>query len=125
MLVKLQAEYYPEFDDIKENFLIDFYGTVYATRGFTFEGETSILDETKTSFDAQAISISFMVAGNESKEISAIQFKSFCNFLNDSLINKEIAGNYKLFNLSSLLGNENLIDFPKDCQLELYWEKSN
>ena len=121
-IVNLQQESYPDFDDIRENFLIATDGTVYEGRGFSREGEATILEDTKTSFDIQAVSISFMVT-EEKQEPNSVQLETFCNFLNRSKSNEEIKENYKVFHQSSLISsNENLIENFEHCEVK--WEKS-
>jgi hypothetical protein len=84
-----------------------------------------ILEDTKTTFDAQAISISFLVT-EENEEPSSLQIEHFCHFLNHSMINNKTAENYKVFHRSSLLAaatNEHLTDNMADCIKK--WETSN
>lgn len=121
-IVNLQQESYPDFDDIRENFLIAPDGVVYEGRGFHREGEAIILDDTKTSFNAQAVSISFMLS-ERNKEPNAIQLETFCHFVNDSISNNKITEKHKIFHESFLTkANENVIEDFGKCEVQ--WEKS-
>jgi hypothetical protein len=122
--VSLQQEAYPEFEDIQENFLISKTGTVYEARGFSREGQTTY-EDSQTSFNTQAVSISFMT--NDDDEVpNSKQKETFCFFIDKSILDENLSESHKTFHRSNLLSSFNHTqelgeDFG-DCQVK--WEKS-
>lgn len=102
-IVNLQQEAYPDFDDIRENFLIA-DALVYVGRGFDREGQTTYSNSV-TSFNSQAISISFLMDQDET-EPNAKQKKSLCWFIELSLANNSLSENYTAYRQTSLVSSE-------------------
>lgn len=119
-MVNLQQEAYPEFDDIQENFLIGMDGTVFEGRGLHREGQTTY--DSLTSFNTQALSISFMTTIND-KEPNSMQKETFCHFINDSIFSGDLSPKYKAFYGSALTSSyHESQDFNGDfggCQVKL------
>lgn len=111
-IVNLQQEAYPDFDDIRENFLIASDGWVYAGRGFGREGQTTFSNSV-TSFNSQAISISFLMA-EEDIEPSRKQKASLCWFVEHSIENENLAENYTAFHQSLLVSSEDEDELNED-----------
>lgn len=124
MLVNLQQEAYPDFDDIQENFLIATDGTVYEGRGFGREGQTTY-EDSLTSFNTQAVSISFLVAESDEKP-NLKQLETFCFFIEESIDDEKLSRNFKAFQrftlISSYFDAPNLNEDFETCDGKLTWE---
>ena len=71
-------------------------------RGFSREGQTTC--ESLTCYNAKAVSISFLLQGNEKKPNQA-QMKTLCLFIEQSIESNELDENYLIFQHSQLISS--------------------
>jgi hypothetical protein len=98
-----QQNAYPEFDDVQENFLIGFTGTIVEGRGFLREGQTTY--ETETSYNNKAVSINLIYEDEEDEKPNEKQKDLLCRFIEKSIENNDLDEEFKLFHHSSLLAS--------------------
>lgn len=94
-----QQSSYPEFDDVKENFFIGINGAVYEGRGFAHEGQAS--SDSLTSYNSNAVSISFILQGDDEKP-NERQQDALRLFIKLSIDDKKIEENYLVYRQSDL-----------------------
>ncbi|CRL00274.1 CLUMA_CG013547, isoform A [Clunio marinus] len=124
-LIDHQQNSYPEYDDLKENFIVALDGTIYEGRGFSHEGQTTF--DSLTSYNNKAVAINFLLTEDD-QTLNSIQEKAFCKFLEESISTGSVKENATIFHHSSLLKSYfETFEMPNlDCsQLEnVEWKKS-
>lgn len=128
VIVNLQQENYPEYDDIQENFLISEDGTVYEARGYSREGQTTY-ESSLTSFNTQAVSVSFLINEADANP-NPEQLKALCYFLKESIKNENLSKNFKAYHRSDLVSsipsyndNQDLNELSENCEVKWKWEE--
>lgn len=96
----LPGGYYSK--DILENFLIAPDGSIFEGRGFAYEGQYSY-DRASTSYNSQAIGVSFIGNYTESS-LNEDQQKSFNFFIQKYIDDSQIQEDYQLYFLEQLVG---------------------
>lgn len=107
-----QQNSYPEFDDIRENFLISLDGTIYEGRGLLREGQTT--NDGFTSYNSQALSISFLASENEN--LSELQQNAFCLFIDEMIADDILDRNFLTFQHGKLISS--FFDFQSEISIE-------
>lgn len=103
-ILNQQEEAYPEYDDISENFLITIEGIVIEGRGFEREGESTCKIGSRTCYNSEAISISFIQKPNDGIRISRYQREALFEFINHH--RNEFHENFKIFFHDDLINSE-------------------
>lgn len=98
-----QQKAYPEYDDIRENFIIALDGTILEGRGFEREGETTCESDNITCYNNKAISISFVQSSVEDYEVNEKQQSAYCQFIKNKQDTKLIDYNVTAFNHNNLV----------------------
>lgn len=112
-IVDRQQEFYPEFDDIKENFIISIDGTLLEGRGFEHEGQAVCERDKMTCYDRKAISISFAINPMMDRNLSESQHFAFCKFVEMNLEKFDDKIFVLVFMSTSLVSFEKLQDCGK------------
>lgn len=99
----LQQYAYPEYDDIRENFIIALDGTIFEGRGFERESETTCESDKITCYNNKAISISFVQSSEDDYEVNERQKSAYCQFIKEKQDNKLIDFTFTAFNHNNLI----------------------
>jgi len=99
----LQQYAYPEYDDIRENFIIALDGTIFEGRGFERESETTCESDKITCYNNKAISISFVQSSEDDYEVNERQKSAYCQFIKEEQDNKLIDFTFTAFNHNNLI----------------------
>lgn len=115
------SSFYPDHEDIKENFIIGSDGTVFEGRGFFKEGQMTY-DSFGTSYNNEAIGIK-MLSENGT---TAVQIKSLQSFLEECVNRKDLVKDFKLFYHEQLTqsGNEDEAFYEMIRKLENFHESN-
>ncbi|KAL7021285.1 hypothetical protein ACKWTF_011824 [Chironomus riparius] len=99
-----QQQYaYPEYDDIRENFIIALDGTIFEGRGFEREGETTCESDKITCYNNKAISISFVQSSTKDYEVNDKQQSAYCQFIKQKQDMRLIDYTFTAFNHNNLI----------------------
>ncbi|KAG5672018.1 hypothetical protein PVAND_002180 [Polypedilum vanderplanki] len=112
-MLEHQQNAYPEYDDIRENFIIAEDGTVFEGRGFMREGETTCENDMITCYNKNSISIafvrSFTKSNNDVNEnnINEQQHSAFCEFIKNNTEGngKNIDESFNVFHHDNLISS--------------------
>ena len=109
--------------DIRENFLISSDGTIFEGRGFSYEGQHSY-DQSKTSYNSEAIGISFI--GNYSEQdIDSRQNESLKYFIQKCIEENNLILEYKLYYKYQLTESRQTYDkLYETVKMMNHWKES-
>jgi hypothetical protein len=121
-IIDYQQSSYPQYDDIRENFIIAIDGTILEGRGFYRETETTCEANEITCYNSRAISISFIQTSNGENEITEYQREAFCLFLRNKTEEEKISKNFTIFQHDMLTtyndDDVGIFDVLKECDYE-------
>lgn len=112
-----QQNAFPDYDDIRENFIIALDGTIFEGRGFEREGETTCESDGITCYNNKAISMSFVLMADDD-EVNSKQRTAFCEFIKENQQTGNIDGYFNVFNENNLISSTAVLggnDELQDC----------